>query len=191
MLAQINHSNTNMAPQGSAVAVSTVPSELVAVQAILEIQKAAKPQCLQQILASLNYLLTFNAEAQDYHLIVNLVDSAILTGRRTGQLEQLINQITNNTARLASIGNPVCPSAHSHSTTANWPLGTLQHYTPETGKMTIIIMSESLSTFLFRQVTNSVEKNIAGVPGLKLRFKFDKKMPQHICCISYNNKTHC
>ncbi|KAK3363724.1 hypothetical protein B0T25DRAFT_528346 [Lasiosphaeria hispida] len=85
-------------PQGFAVAVSTVPSEFVAVQAI---QKAAKPQRLQQILASLHYLLTFNTEAQDYHFIVDPVDSAILTGRRIGQLERLINRVTNSTIQVA------------------------------------------------------------------------------------------
>ncbi|KAK3349886.1 hypothetical protein B0T25DRAFT_633170, partial [Lasiosphaeria hispida] len=163
MSAQINHSNTNMAPQGSAVAVSTVPSGLVAVQAILEVQKAAKPQRLRQILASLHYLLTFNTEAQDYHFIVDPVDSAILTGRRIGQLEQLINRITNSTVRL--------------------------HYTPKTGEMTITTMSESLHLFLRQLVFSLVRENIAGVPGLKMNFKLEK-MSQYICCIGYNGKPY-
>ncbi|KAK0719321.1 hypothetical protein B0H67DRAFT_642685 [Lasiosphaeris hirsuta] len=162
--AEIGLKLSTIAPQSSAI--STVPSELVAVQAILEAQKAAKPQCFQQILASIYYLLAFNTEAQDYHFIVDPVDRGILSGRHIGQLEQLINRVTSSTVQV--------------------------YYTPETGEMTIITVSKPLYMFLFRQLSNLVEENIAGVPGLEVSSADElvAEMPQYICCIEYDDKPY-
>jgi len=76
---------------------------MIAVQAVLELQKVAKSQRLQQILASLHYLLTFNTDARDYYFIVDPIDRAILTGCRIGQLEQLINWTINGTVQMVCI----------------------------------------------------------------------------------------
>jgi len=91
-------------------AVSTTPSELVAVQAILEVYK---PQRLRQIFASLCYLLAYNTDPQDYYFIVDPVDRPNLAGRGLEEFERLINTSTNSAIRLVSTGDPICPTAQS------------------------------------------------------------------------------
>jgi hypothetical protein len=87
-----------------------MPSELVAVQAILEVYK---PQRLRQISASLCYLLAYNTDPQDYYFIVDPVDRPILAGRGLEEFERLINKFTNSAIRLVRTGDPVCPTAQS------------------------------------------------------------------------------
>jgi len=91
-------------------AVSTTPSELVAVQAILEVYK---PQRLRQIFASLCYLLAYNTDPQDYYFIVDPVDRPNLAGRGLEEFERLINTSTNSAIRLVSTGDPICRTAQS------------------------------------------------------------------------------
>ncbi|KAK3379105.1 hypothetical protein B0T24DRAFT_694513 [Lasiosphaeria ovina] len=160
MSAQINPSN--MLPQDSTD--SAAPREWVAVQAILELQKALKPQRLAQILGSLHYLLTFNTEAQDYYFLVDPIDRTTLTGRRIKQLAKLINQNTNGAVRM--------------------------DYTPETGVMTIMSISESLDWALIMQAMFSAKKNITGVPDFRLSFFRDFAVAQNIGCIYYKNKPY-
>jgi len=85
-----------------------MPSELVAVQAILEVDK---PQRLRRIFASLCYLLSHNTDPQDYHFIVDPVDRPILAGRGLDKFEQLVNMCTNSTTQFVSAGDPVCSMA--------------------------------------------------------------------------------
>jgi len=85
------------------MAALPLPSELVAVKAILEVYK---PQRLQQIFASLCYLLAYNTDdPHDYHFIVDPVDRPNLAGRGIEDFEQLINTSTNSAIRLVSTGD--------------------------------------------------------------------------------------
>ena len=96
------------AAKEAAITALPLPSELVAVQAILEVHK---PQRLQQIFASLCYLLAYNTDPQDYHFIVDPVDRPNLAGCGIEKFEQLINTFTGSAIRMVSTGDPVCPSA--------------------------------------------------------------------------------
>lgn len=100
--------STILEAEEAAIAALPLPSELVAVQAILEVYK---PQRLQQIFASLCYLLAYNTDPQDYHFIVDPVDIPNLAGCGIEKFEQLINTFTDSAIQLVSTGDPVCPSA--------------------------------------------------------------------------------
>jgi len=102
--------STILEAEEAAIAALPLPSEIVAVQAIL---KAYKPQRLWQIFASLCYLLVYNTDPQDYHFFVDPVDRPNLAGCGIEKFEQLINTSTYSAIRLVSTRDPVCPSAQS------------------------------------------------------------------------------
>ncbi|KAK0754450.1 hypothetical protein B0T18DRAFT_399184 [Schizothecium vesticola] len=163
---------------------------MASVQAILELQKAAKPQRLQQILASLYYLLTFNTEAHNYYFIVDPIDRVILTGRHIAQLEQLINRIINGTVQVVRTGDPICSALQFIIAAQQLTFGILQHYAPKTGGMAIITASKSLYMALFLEVSFSVKGNLAGIPGFELRPVCEPDMPQCICCIEHEKNPY-
>ncbi|KAK3384706.1 hypothetical protein B0T24DRAFT_95125, partial [Lasiosphaeria ovina] len=154
--------STILEAEEAAITALPLPSELVAVQAILEVYK---PQRLRQIFASLCYLLAYNTDPQDYHFIVDPVDRPNLAGRGIEKFEQLINTSTSSAIQLDFIA--------------------------ETGKMTAMTMSPSLHRTLHGEVYSLVGKNIAGVPGLERWFPIKLLgRPQYVCAIKYSNKPY-
>ncbi|KAK0732399.1 hypothetical protein B0T21DRAFT_368929 [Apiosordaria backusii] len=154
--------STILEAEEAAIAALPLPSELVAVQAILEVDK---PQSLRQIFASLCYLLAYNTDPQDYYFIVDPVDRPNLAGRGIKKFEQLINTSTNSAIQL--------------------------HFITKTGMMTVMTMAPSLYRSLNGEVYSLVSKNIAGVPGLERWYPIELLgEPQYVCAIKYSNKPY-
>ncbi|KAK0701272.1 hypothetical protein B0H67DRAFT_614341 [Lasiosphaeris hirsuta] len=156
--------STILEAEEAAIATLSLPSELVAVQAILDVYK---PQRLRQIFASVCYLLTYNTDPRDYYFIVDPIDRPILTGRGIKKFERLINTSTNSTIRIGFI--------------------------TETGEMTIMTMPYFLDLALRGELIHWVRKNIAGVHGLTLWYPDDDELlggPQYVCTVNSHGKPY-